>query len=198
MTTYMQHFDARQPRQVCLCLTSLDVRPSALRRGQVGKNGWSKPDADHDPTSLVQRSSKRWTRYADPGQMLIVDASALFEVVADTQLAEQIRLRMDEDVERAAPQVIDVEVLAVIRREHLRGLLDRTKAYLAVQNLRDSPIQRFGHRFLLERAWELRDNVRGWDAFYVALAESFDATLLTLDGRLTRAPGIRCAVEVLS
>jgi predicted nucleic acid-binding protein len=137
-------------------------------------------------------------KYADLGRMLIVDASALFEVVADTPLAEQIRLRMDKDADRAAPQVIDVEVLSIIRREHLRGLLDGTKAYLAVQNLRDSPIQRFGHRLLLERAWELRDNVRGWDAFYVALAESFGATLLTLDGRLGRAPGVRCEVEVMT
>jgi len=50
----------------------------------------------------------------------------------------------------------------------------------------------------LERAWELRQNVRGWDAFYVALAEIFAATLITLDGRLSRAPGIRCSVELLT
>ena len=129
--------------------------------------------------------------------MLVIDASALFEVVADTPLAEQVRSRISQDEERAAPHVIDVEVLGIIRREYLRGALDRTAAYMAVQNLRDWPVQRIGHRFLLDRAWELRDNVRGWDAFYVALAELVDATLLTLDARLSRAPGLECNIEVL-
>jgi predicted nucleic acid-binding protein len=54
-----------------------------------------------------------------------------------------------------------------------------------------------GHRWLLERAWQLRDSVRGWDAFYVALAEAFDATLITLDARLGRAHGPTCRIEVL-
>ena len=130
--------------------------------------------------------------------MLVVDASALFEVVADTPLAEQVRLRISQDEDRAAPHVIDVEVFGIIRREYLRGELDGTAAYMAIQNLRDWPAERFGHRMLLERAWQLRENVRGWDAFYVALAELFGATLLTLDGRLGRAAGIQCNVEVLT
>ncbi|MCW2650038.1 MAG: putative nucleic acid-binding protein contains domain [Mycobacterium sp.] len=67
----------------------------------------------------------------------------------------------------------------------------------AVADLRDWPGERFGHRWLLERAWRLRDSIRGWDAFYVALAEAFDATLLTLDGRLALAHGPTCRIEVL-
>jgi len=46
------------------------------------------------------------------------------------------------------------------------------------------------------RTWQLRDNVRGYDALYVALAEALDATLVTLDRRLSTAPGIGCRVEV--
>jgi predicted nucleic acid-binding protein len=45
--------------------------------------------------------------------------------------------------------------------------------------------------------WELRDSVRGWDAFYIALAEVLDAPLLTIDRRLGRARGLRCRVEVI-
>jgi len=48
----------------------------------------------------------------------------------------------------------------------------------------------------MDRAWELRDSVRGWDAIYVALAEAFDATLL-LDSRLARAHGPTCHIEVV-
>jgi predicted nucleic acid-binding protein len=129
--------------------------------------------------------------------MLIVDASCLFEVVADTPRAAEIAGRLAADVDHAAPQVIDVEVFGVIRTMCLRGALDTTAARQAVADLRDWPGERIDHRWLIDRAWELRDSVRGWDAFYVALAEAFDATLVTLDGRLARAHGIRCRVEVL-
>jgi predicted nucleic acid-binding protein len=73
------------------------------------------------------------------------------------------------------------------RDQYLRGQLDGTAANQAVADLRDWPGERFGHRWLLERMWQPRDSVRGWDAFYVALAEGFDATLLTMDERLALA-----------
>lgn len=130
--------------------------------------------------------------------MLVVDASCLFEVVADTPRAAEIATRLALDPDQAAPHVIDVEVMSVIRRLLLRGRLDNTAAGQAVSDLRDWPGQRVGHRVLLDRAWELRDSVRGWDAFYVALAEAFDATLLTMDARLSRAHGPRCRIEVLA
>ncbi|MDQ6837883.1 MAG: VapC toxin family PIN domain ribonuclease, partial [Actinomycetota bacterium] len=46
--------------------------------------------------------------------------------------------------------------------------------------------------------WELRANVRAWDAAYVALAEALSATLITLDGRLAAVPGLRCRIEVVT
>jgi predicted nucleic acid-binding protein len=130
--------------------------------------------------------------------MLVVDASCLFEVVADTPRAGAIAARLAADVDQAAPHVVDVEVIGVIRAQYLRGRLDGTAAAQAVADLRDWPGQRFGHRWLLERVWGLRDSVRGWDAFYVALAEAFDATLLTMDARLGRAHGPTCRIEVVS
>lgn len=129
--------------------------------------------------------------------MLVVDASCLFEVVADTPRASEIADRLAADVDHVAPHVIDVEVLGVIRVQHLRRRLDGTAAAQAVADLRDWPGERFAHRWFLNRAWGLRVSVRGWDAFYVALAEAFDATLLTLDSRLARAHGPTCRIEVL-
>jgi predicted nucleic acid-binding protein len=85
----------------------------------------------------------------------------------------------------------------VIRRLHLARLIDDTAATLAIEDLADWPAERYGHRALLGRAWELRDNVRGWDAMYVALAEVLDAPLITLDARLARASGPRCEIELL-
>jgi predicted nucleic acid-binding protein len=128
--------------------------------------------------------------------MLVVDASVLFEVVADTSDAERLRERLRTDADHCAPHLIDAEVLAVIQRHHLRGDLDPTAAHQAVADLADWPGERWSHRALLPRAWELRHNVRAYDALYVALAEGLGATLLTLDRRLAEAPGIRCAVEI--
>jgi predicted nucleic acid-binding protein len=129
--------------------------------------------------------------------MLIVDASCLYEVVADAATAEEVRARLASDDDQAAPHVIDVEVLGVIRRDQMLGRLDPTAAAQAVADLRDWPGERFGHRSLLTRAWELRSTVRPWDAMYVALAEAFSATLITLDDRLARASGPRCQIEVI-
>ena len=129
--------------------------------------------------------------------MLVVDASVLFEVVADTPSSEQARACLAADPDHVAPHVIDAEVLGVIRLHHLQGRLDATAAAQAVQDLRDWPADRFSHRPLLARAWELRSTVRSWDALYVALAEAMGATLVTRDARLAGASGIACAVEVL-
>jgi len=128
--------------------------------------------------------------------MLIVDASCLYEVLAGAVHSEQVRERLAADPDHAAPYVIDAEVLGVIRRHYFLGRLDRTAAWQAIQDLREWPGERFGHRGLLDRAWELRDVVRTWDALYVALAEALDATLITLDERLGRVKGLSCRVEV--
>jgi len=127
--------------------------------------------------------------------MLVIDASCLCEVLLGGSNAEAIRRRMADDVDHAAPHVVDVEVFGVVRREHLRGQLDRTAARMAVEDLQAWPGERFGHRPLLARAWQLRDTVRGRDAMYVALAEALDAVLLTTDQRLALATGPTCRIE---
>lgn len=139
----------------------------------------------------------RSTNSAGRGPVLVVDASCLCEVVIGGPGAEAIRERLAADPDHAAPHVVDVEVFGVIRREHLRGRLDRTEAAQAVEDLEAWPGERFGHRLLLDRAWQLRDTVRGWDAMYVALAEALDAVLLTSDMRLTAAAGPTCRIETV-
>jgi predicted nucleic acid-binding protein len=129
--------------------------------------------------------------------MLVVDASCLYAVVADASGSDRVRQELASDAEQIAPHLVDVEVLSVLRRDVQRGLLDRTAARQAIDDLRTWPGERYGHRALLERAHELRENVRTWDAMYVALAEVFGATLITLDGRLAGARGPRCEVKLI-
>jgi predicted nucleic acid-binding protein len=129
--------------------------------------------------------------------MLVVDASCLYEVLTGAPRAEAIRQRLAADDDHAAPHVVDVEVYGVIRREHLRGRLDGTAAAQAVEDLESWPGERFGHQFLLHRAWQLRGTVRGWDAMYVALAEALGAVFLTTDRRLATATGPTCSIETV-
>ncbi|HET9690072.1 MAG TPA: type II toxin-antitoxin system VapC family toxin [Acidimicrobiales bacterium] len=129
--------------------------------------------------------------------MLVVDASCLVEVLVGGDSADDVRQRLAADPDQAAPHLVDVEVLGVIRREHLLGRIDRTAADQAIDELGEWPAERVGHRLLLRRAWELRATVRGWDAMYVALAEAFDCPLLTADRRLAAASGPTCRIEVV-
>ncbi len=129
--------------------------------------------------------------------MLVVDASCLTEVLIGGPGAEAIRRRLASDDDHIAPHIVDVEVFSVLRREHLHGRLDRTEAAQAVGDLEAWPGERFGHRPLLPRAWQLRNTVRGWDAMYVALAEAMDAVLITTDRRLAAATGPTCRIEAI-
>lgn len=129
--------------------------------------------------------------------MLVVDASCLVEALLGGVGAEPVRRRLAEDPDQLAPHVIDVEAFGAIRSAYLRGRIDRTAAEQAIADLAEWPGERIGHRRLLDRAWELRASVRGWDAMYVALAESVGAPLVTLDGHLARADGPRCEIELV-
>lgn len=106
------------------------------------------------------------------GLVLVVDASCLAEVLIGGTGSEDVRDRLGADRDQAAPHVLDVEVFGVIRRAHQQGHLDGTAAAQAIDDLHDWPGERFGHRPLLTRAWELRATVRGWEAMYVRARRS--------------------------
>lgn len=97
----------------------------------------------------------------------------------------------------AAPELIDLEVVSVLRRADRAGRLDGRRSGLVVTDLAALPLRRVPHLPLLSRIWELRDNLTAYDAAYVALAEALAALLITADGPLGRASGVRCEVEVL-
>jgi predicted nucleic acid-binding protein len=129
--------------------------------------------------------------------VLVVDASVLTVALADDGGdgdAARARLR-GEDL--AAPELLDLEVASVLRRQMAAAALDARRAELALTDLTVMPIQRAPHLPLLARAWELHENITMYDAAYIALAEALQAPLLTGDRRLARAPGPTCHIEVL-
>ena len=129
--------------------------------------------------------------------MIVVDASVLAPALGDDgRDGATARARLAGEV-LAAPDIVDLEVLSVLRRQKAQGLLDDRRASRAVRNLIDLPMRRATHRLLLPRCWELRETVASYDASYVALAETLGLVLVTADARLARAPGIRCDVDLL-
>lgn len=130
--------------------------------------------------------------------MLVIDASVLATALGDDGSDGDIARARLRDQQLAAPELIDLEVVSVLRRQLSAGLLDARRAQLALHDLLDLPIERAPHAPLLSRCWELRDDLTVYDAAYVALAEALDTLLLTADAPLASAPGLRCPIERLS
>jgi predicted nucleic acid-binding protein len=99
------------------------------------------------------------------------------------------------ETEVAAPEMIDIEVLAALRKMVLHGTMRVTRAELALGALRAFPVERFPHGDLLERAWELRDGVRPYDALYLALAEALNVPLWTADRPLSKTTLAHVPIE---
>jgi predicted nucleic acid-binding protein len=130
--------------------------------------------------------------------VIVADASAIIELLLNTPAGEEIADRLLDPSETvAAPHLLDVEVLQVLRRYALARDIDDERGGQAVEDLDDLPIVRYPHDSLLSRIWELRNNVTAYDAAYIALAEALDATLLTRDEKLAASPGHAASIELV-
>ncbi len=117
--------------------------------------------------------------------MIVVDASAILDVLLRSSQASEIEdLIFGQGVTLHAPHLLDLEVIQVLRRFVRVGSMHPSRGLEAIRVFMDFPIERYDHITLLERIWELRDNMTAYDASYVALAEALPAKLLTRDARL--------------
>ncbi len=129
--------------------------------------------------------------------VIVVDASVLAVALGDDGAdGQQARQRLADET-LVAPELVDIEVLSVWRRHVAAKLMPARRAASAVADLGDLPVRRSLHQPLLRRVWDLRHAVTPYDAAYIALAETLDVALVTADARLSRAPGVRCVVEVV-
>lgn len=129
--------------------------------------------------------------------MIVVDASVVTEAVggsSDRNLEALHRIAREATL---APHLLDLEVASALRGLVRRGALTEALAHAALRHLAVMPVTRCGHRPLLPRCWELRNNLTVYDAAYVALAEATGATLVTSDHRLAHATGVGCEIELL-
>jgi predicted nucleic acid-binding protein len=123
---------------------------------------------------------------------LVVDASVVVAALVDT--SEEGRWAEDVLVsdDLAAPHLLPVEAGNILRRLALHGEVSEDAAALAHADLLDLRVALFPYSLDAWRVWELRQNLTTYDAWYVALAESLDVELATLDARLAMAPEPRC------
>ena len=130
--------------------------------------------------------------------MIVVDASALLEVLLRSPEAALVERRLFEPGESLhAPHLIDLEVANVLRRYAAAGKIGEQRGREALADLADFPLRRYPHDFLLGRIWELRHNFTAYDAAYVALAEALDARFLTRDRRLASAASPYLRVDLV-
>jgi predicted nucleic acid-binding protein len=120
---------------------------------------------------------------------VVIDASALVDLVVQSErtlaVAQAVGL-----TDLVAPDVVNPEVLSILRRLERTGRLTARRAVQAVDDLMDAPVRRFSTGPLLAEAWTLRANVTAADACYVVLARTLRCPLVTADRKLSRAPGL--------
>ena len=129
--------------------------------------------------------------------MIVVDASALFDMLTSWRSAS-IEARLARSSAIHVPVTVDAEVLHALRKQTFTATfrqehVDVVLSFLGGRALTRHPVQPLGPRI-----WSLRHNVTTYDAAYVALAESLDATLLTRDARLSRSSGHTARIEYIA
>jgi predicted nucleic acid-binding protein len=130
--------------------------------------------------------------------LIVIDASVLANVVGDDGSdGQRARAEFRGAGDVAAPDLVDVETVAVLRKRWLAGTVTDQRFAAAVEDLGQLDLDRYPVLRFMRRAYELRANVTAYDSAYVALAEQLGCELLTADRRLASASGPRCAIRVL-
>jgi predicted nucleic acid-binding protein len=130
--------------------------------------------------------------------VIVVDASAMLELLLQTAAAAVVEARVFSGETLHAPHVLDLEVAQVLRRYERARTLSAVRGRQALDDLAAFRIERYAHQVFLPRVWSLRANATAYDACYLALAEALDAPLLTSDRRLASVPGHRAQIELVS
>jgi predicted nucleic acid-binding protein len=125
----------------------------------------------------------------------VCDASAIAALLLDSGPDGQwVTHTIDSGSIITAPTLVTYETANVIRKHELSGQVSPDQAAQAHADLLDLTIELWPYDILASRAWELRQNLSIYDASYVALAETTNLTLVTLDQRLAKAPGTKCRI----
>lgn len=129
---------------------------------------------------------------------VVVDASALVEVLVDSPVGRRTLDLLEQQDETVAPDLLDAEVHSALAGRVRDGRLTLDDAEAALDDLASTPVMRLPHAPLLTAAWHRRHNLTVYDALYVELAAEMRCALVTADARLARAPGLGIPVTVVA
>lgn len=121
---------------------------------------------------------------------VVIDASAGVELVVDSERGRALRRVLPDDAVPWVPDHFFAECGAVLRRWEINDVLTAEEVQRGVDELLAWPLRVVQVRGLFPAAWDKRANVTFADGLYVALAAHLDASLLTCDGCLAKAPTI--------
>ena len=128
--------------------------------------------------------------------MTVIDGSLLVAALVDSGRDGQWAEGVIATHELAGPELTLVETSNVLRRLEHAGRISQFEAVGAHRDMLRLDVELFPFRPFANRVWELRENLTGYDAWYVALAEALDCPLATLDRKLGRAAGPLCEIVV--
>ena len=126
----------------------------------------------------------------------VLDASVLVAAVADTGPDGKWSETALAAGGLAGPELVLAETVNILRRMELTGRVSRIAASLLQAHIMRLDLQLFPFAPFAERVWALRHNLTCYDAWYVAVAEAIGCPLVTLDRRLSLAPGPTCRIVV--
>lgn len=128
--------------------------------------------------------------------MIVLDASALLDLLLTTENAERIAVHLeDPEVPIIAPDHMLVETTRVLRRLSIAGVISDERAGREAANALGLDVSVYPSQDLLVRAWKYRNRVTIDDALYLVLAEVVEgASLLTTDQKLAKAASGRVPV----
>ncbi len=127
----------------------------------------------------------------------VIDASVVIAALVDPGRSGRWAADAIREGSLAAPHLLPLECANALRRASLIGMVAPETASIAHTELLDLDVDLFPYLPLASRIWELRGQVTPYDAWYVALAESLDAALFTLDRRLASTSEIRCSIRTV-
>ncbi len=92
--------------------------------------------------------------------MIVVDASALLEVLLRTPAAPGVETRLFEPGETLhAPHLVDLEIAQALRRYSASGQISAERGLEALDDLAAFRLRRWPHEPLMPRVWSLRNNL---------------------------------------
>ena len=137
------------------------------------------------------------------GSAICVDASFIARLFVGPDDSRAWRLLdgwIEQDAAIYSPTLLLYELTNVFYRYHRAGYLSPASVELVLDAVSELPLRLEPHGSLVKPALRVASTLRlpaAYDAYYLALAERYDADLWTADGRLqkqTEGSGLRVRV----